>query len=171
MNNRFERLPDQAKIAGVCAGLAAYFGISVTLVRVLFLIGIPLTHFPALLIYGILWVVMPIGQSALAASYSPPVSSQPFFPASFMSSYNSGKSGGLVGGIVLIALGVLFLLDRWLNIDLGDLWPFVLIAIGVWLLFRDRIVKPGSPFGGTDSPADPTRTDIDRSPTDPPKTY
>ncbi len=138
MNNRFERLPDQAKIAGVCAGIAAYIGTSPTLVRVIFLIGIPLIHFPALLIYCILWVAMPIGQSTIAVPFR---TNQPLFPDSFMSSYNSGKSGGLVGGSILIGLGVLFLLDRWFHIDLGDLWPFVLIAIGVWLLFRDKIIK------------------------------
>jgi phage shock protein C len=176
MNNRFERLPDQAKIAGVCAGLAAYFGLSVLLVRVIFLIGIPLTSVPALLIYAILWVVLPVGQTTVVSPY---LASQPVISASFMSSYNSGKSGGLVGGIVLIALGVLFLLDRWLHIDLGDLWPFVLIAVGVWLLFRDRIVKPGSAFNnnpgtnpnpgtGTGTGTDP---DADRRSSDLPKAY
>ncbi len=81
-----------------------------------------------------------------------------------MSSYNTGKSGGLVGGIILIGLGILFLLDRWFDIDLGDLWPFVLIAVGVWLLFRDRITKPGSPFNNS-------TPDTDRTESDPPKTY
>ena len=59
MNKRLERIADQAQIGGVCAGLADYFGIDRTLVRVLFVIGIFLPHFPAVIIYVILWIALP----------------------------------------------------------------------------------------------------------------
>lgn len=45
-------------IAGVCAGLAERFGWSVTLVRFLFLLFIPLAGSPTL-VYLVLWVMMP----------------------------------------------------------------------------------------------------------------
>jgi phage shock protein PspC (stress-responsive transcriptional regulator) len=45
-------------IAGVCAGLAERFGISVTLIRFLFLLFIPLAGSPTL-VYVILWMLMP----------------------------------------------------------------------------------------------------------------
>jgi phage shock protein PspC (stress-responsive transcriptional regulator) len=45
-------------IAGVCAGLAERFGVSVTLIRFLFLIFIPLAGSPTLL-YIVLWILMP----------------------------------------------------------------------------------------------------------------
>lgn len=46
----------------------------------------------------------------------------------------------LIWGLVLVALGILFLLDNLdLNIDvwhiLADLWPVILIAWGGWKLF------------------------------------
>ena len=47
-------------IAGVCTGLAAYFGIDVTLMRVIFaLLGV-LTHGFWIAAYIILWIIMPI---------------------------------------------------------------------------------------------------------------
>jgi phage shock protein C len=47
-------------IAGVCAGLAHHFGLDVTLVRALYvLISILSAAFPGILVYVILWLVIP----------------------------------------------------------------------------------------------------------------
>ncbi len=47
-------------IAGVCAGLANYFGLDPALVRVGYvLLSILSAGFPGLLVYIILWIVMP----------------------------------------------------------------------------------------------------------------
>ena len=47
-------------IAGVCAGLANWLGWDITLVRVLYLvISILSAAFPGILVYIILWIVMP----------------------------------------------------------------------------------------------------------------
>jgi phage shock protein PspC (stress-responsive transcriptional regulator) len=45
-------------IAGVCAGLARRFGVSKTLVRVLFVVSCVLPG-PQVLIYGALWIIVP----------------------------------------------------------------------------------------------------------------
>lgn len=142
MKQRLERISDEAMIGGVCAGLAHYFGLNRTVVRLLFLIGIPLPGFPALLIYGILWIAMP--KQPFGASVNQlTVYSNPIFS---MNPYNPNQPASpdrsLIGGAILILLGVLFLIDRYFDIDFGDLWPFILIAIGLWLIFRDRIKTP-----------------------------
>ena len=47
-------------IAGVCAGIAEYFGWDVTLFRVVYVIfSIISVAFPGILVYIVLWVVMP----------------------------------------------------------------------------------------------------------------
>ena len=47
-------------IAGVCAGIAGYFGWEVTLFRVVFVLASILSvAFPGILVYIVLWVVMP----------------------------------------------------------------------------------------------------------------
>jgi phage shock protein PspC (stress-responsive transcriptional regulator) len=51
-------------IAGVCAGLAAQFGISVTIIRLAFLLGTMIGGGMGLVIYLVLWVVMPYRPSS-----------------------------------------------------------------------------------------------------------
>ncbi|PLX20088.1 MAG: stress-responsive transcriptional regulator [Marinilabiliales bacterium] len=47
-------------IAGVCAGIAEYFGWDIALVRILYLIiSIFSAAFPGIIVYIILWIVMP----------------------------------------------------------------------------------------------------------------
>lgn len=53
-------------IAGVCAGIAEYFGWDITLVRVVYLIlSIFSIAFPGILVYIILWIVMPENRYSL----------------------------------------------------------------------------------------------------------
>jgi hypothetical protein len=49
------------------------------------------------------------------------------------------ERGGLMGGLILIALGILFLADNLLpGFSFGEYWPVLLIVIGVGLLLRPR---------------------------------
>ena len=49
----------------------------------------------------------------------------------------SKQKGSLIGGLVLITLGAIFLVDQFIpRVDFGDLWPVILIVIGVALLFN-----------------------------------
>lgn len=58
--NPLRRSRSKRLIAGICGGLADWLGWDVTLVRVLFvLVSIFSAGFPGLLVYIILWVVMP----------------------------------------------------------------------------------------------------------------
>lgn len=45
----------------------------------------------------------------------------------------------IVAGVMLIALGILFLIDRYFpEIDFRDLWPFLLIVVGVIIIWKGR---------------------------------
>jgi len=60
MNPRLMRSRNKI-IAGVCAGLAEWLGWDVTLIRVLYaLVSILSAGFPGILVYIILWIVMPV---------------------------------------------------------------------------------------------------------------
>ena len=49
-------------IAGVCAGLAEHFGLDPTLLRVVYvLVSLLSAAFPGLLVYIVLWLVIPEG--------------------------------------------------------------------------------------------------------------
>lgn len=45
------------------------------------------------------------------------------------------RSGSVVGGTILIAVGTIFLLDKLLIADIWQYWPLILVAIGVANLF------------------------------------
>jgi phage shock protein C len=144
---RFYRSTSDKKIAGVAAGLGDYFDIDATLVRLLFVI-IAFAGGGGVLIYIILWIVtpeqpftlnQPQNQSAMEnqqSSYgdpNPQVENQPKqqkYP-------ENRKRGNLIGALVLITLGVLFLADEFIpHINFGDLWPIILIVIGIGLLIN-----------------------------------
>jgi phage shock protein C len=55
------------KIAGVCAGIAEYFDVDVTLVRVVLLVSIFIGAGLGLIAYIVAWIVMPDEPSALPA--------------------------------------------------------------------------------------------------------
>ena len=70
MARKYYRIESDKKIAGVCLGLAEYFGIDVTLVRVLFVI-FGLGGGTAVILYVILWIVAPSRPNADAARAEP----------------------------------------------------------------------------------------------------
>lgn len=56
------RSRDNAMIGGVCAGIAEHFGWSVTGTRVAYvLLSILSVAFPGILVYVILWLILPRG--------------------------------------------------------------------------------------------------------------
>ena len=73
---RLMRSVSDRKIAGVCGGVAEYFDIDSTIVRLIWvlLVILPIPLVPAFLGYFIAWIVMPKASScAPAASQQPPI--------------------------------------------------------------------------------------------------
>jgi phage shock protein PspC (stress-responsive transcriptional regulator) len=60
MAKSFHRIESGKKIAGVCLGLADYFDIDVTLVRVLFVVLALASGGVVAVAYVILWLVAPV---------------------------------------------------------------------------------------------------------------
>jgi phage shock protein PspC (stress-responsive transcriptional regulator) len=54
------RVPETKVVAGVCAGLAEQFGVSVTIIRLAFVLGVIVGWGMGLVLYLALWVIMPI---------------------------------------------------------------------------------------------------------------
>lgn len=70
---RLVRSTNDRKIAGVCAGIADYFDIDTTLVRVLWLLA-TLVPGPNILAYIILWIAVPEGPTGVPATSAPAAS-------------------------------------------------------------------------------------------------
>ncbi len=61
MKKKLERLNSTKMIGGVASGLADYFDIDVTLVRVLFLVAF-FAPIPSIIPYIAFWIAMPVKQ-------------------------------------------------------------------------------------------------------------
>lgn len=70
MNSQFTRSKSDRMIGGVCGGLARYFNIDATIVRLLFVLAVLLGG-ASPLIYLVLWVVMPEEQAGVPAAQAP----------------------------------------------------------------------------------------------------
>ena len=57
----WRRSPRGRMIAGVCAGLAEEFGISVTIVRLAFVLAVLFGWGVGIVLYAALWLIMPLG--------------------------------------------------------------------------------------------------------------
>ena len=81
---RLERSVRDSKIAGVCGGLAEYWGVDSTVVRLVWvlLVIFPVPFVPAVLGYFVAWIVMPRAQyPAYAQAPVPPQTAAPQTPA------------------------------------------------------------------------------------------
>ena len=142
-NRRLYRSQKQKTIAGVCGGLGDYFNMDPVIWRVIFVV-LALAGASGILIYIILWIALPEEHSGFqnfedassTGNFSQSNTNNSFksdseFPTSF------SNNGPLWGGIVLIVLGALFLIDKFIpTIHFGDLWPILLIVIGFILLYN-----------------------------------
>jgi phage shock protein PspC (stress-responsive transcriptional regulator) len=91
---RLTRRPDEGRIAGVCAGIAAYLRADVTFVRLAWVI---LSVWPGALVFGaiayvVAWIIVPAasGTESRAATSS---------PARLFRSQTDRKLGGVCGGL------------------------------------------------------------------------
>lgn len=138
MNKKLYRSRKDKMIGGVAGGLGDYFEVDPTLVRILFVVATILGG-SGVLAYIILWIVIPEEQ------YNP----NP--PSTDSTDQKPGETQNVnqqprnqnehpkrnLGGIILIALGVLFLGHNFIpSFHFEDFWPFILIIIGVSLLLK-----------------------------------
>ena len=146
MNSRkLYRSRKDKMIGGVAGGLAEYFDIDPTLVRIIFVVTL-FVGGGGFLAYIILWIVVPeepfvfvppdtSSQSSADGSTANPNPSPS--PAEFYESRHEKRRN--IGGAILIVIGVLFLMDNFVpRFHFGDFWPLILIAIGVGLLLKSR---------------------------------
>jgi len=68
---RLLRSAVDSKIAGVCGGLAEYFGVDSTIVRLIWIVAAILPPFPAIIAYLVAWLIVPLAPPPLPAAPQP----------------------------------------------------------------------------------------------------
>jgi phage shock protein C len=147
---RFYRSTTDRVIGGVAAGLAEYFSLDPVLIRLLFVL-FALFGGGGVLVYIIFWIVIPEKPHNLNQTQNQPTmettqnpqeettySSRPADPGVKKEAPAVKKTkGSLIGGLVLITVGAIFLADEFFpGVNFGDLWPLILIVIGAGLLIN-----------------------------------
>lgn len=158
MASRLYRSRSDRMIWGVCGGLAKYFDMDPTIVRIIAVLLVFVSGF-GILAYIILAIVIPL-EGSKAAEPKDIIKENVEEMKETAGELGREIRSTLVGeenesekitkmrhrrrntfGIILIALGILFLLGSfnlfwWFN--WGNLWPIILVAIGVLIILSAR---------------------------------
>jgi phage shock protein C len=109
VNRRLYRCRHDRRIAGVASGVAEYFGLDVSLVRILWFVSFFVGGFGLLLYIG-LWIIVPLEpftEAELAAS----AAAGPYGVASHLHQTSGESRWSLWIGLVLLLCGALALID------------------------------------------------------------
>ena len=146
MKKKLYRSRKDYMVAGVCGGIAEYFEVDSTLVRLLTVLVILLGG-AGIVAYIIAWIIVPHNPDQVSDDI---FSKREQFKEKVKKgaedvieevkerfesdehSHSSGKNQKLLGGIIIIVVGLIFLLNSFFPwIAIGRLWPLVLIAAGI----------------------------------------
>ncbi len=142
-SKRLYRDTDHQIIGGVASGIAEYFVIDPVAIRIAFVL-LGMFGGGGVLIYLVCWIAIPSKRKS-AETYSSPG----FIPKENENpepvakpSKQIDRNASLIGGLVLIIVGGLFLAERIVpDIHFRDFWPVIFILIGGGLLYRSFINK------------------------------
>jgi len=131
------RKSEKKMIAGVCGGVAEYFGIDPTIVRLAF-VALTFAGGFMIIVYILGWIIMPSRKRDENQRHPTDATTQP---------PNSSGNRVMWLGIILLIVGAGFLLGNfnyfcWWNF--ARFWPVLLIAIGIMILFKSFSVREKS---------------------------
>lgn len=139
------RLPKQGKIFGVCAGLAEYFDMDVTLMRVVYVLITFATGGAMVMLYVILALILPVSDAKKNQNANLEVNDNPIGEKIERLGKDLKENGAIFRarnymGIFLIIIGTWLLLSQFmpdlLNWQWDYVWPILLILAGILVLFR-----------------------------------
>jgi phage shock protein C len=128
---KFRRKAKGKVLGGVCAGLADYFNIDVSLIR-LAMVLLALADGLGILFYILAWIVVP-EEDGEEKKEEGRIEEQ------------SSPNVQVVGGIFLVLLGLYFLVKNYFGLFLPfeKVWPVFLIILGVWVIVTGFNRKEG----------------------------
>lgn len=163
MEKKLYRDEQHKSIGGVCAGLAEYFNVDVSIVRLVFVLALVLKGV-GLIPYIILWIVLPKKPIGYRDPFKPGVNPMPGYDSRYSQPYGDIKidytvppvnqagypiayppqkksNMGMIFGAILIVLGSLFLIDNLdfiPDFDFDLLWPIALVVAGLAVIFSGK---------------------------------
>jgi phage shock protein C len=139
VNRRLYRCRHDRRLGGVAAGVAEFFGLDPTLVRLLWVVSVFFGGISLLLYIG-MWIIVPLEPVSADESGAAATATAPGDPSAAPEGHRhvphgDGRWTTLLGG-VLILFGTLALVDRFLPaLDVEHFFvPAIMIGIGVYLV-------------------------------------
>jgi phage shock protein C len=140
------RSKDDYILAGVCSGLAEYFEIDPTLMRVIFVL-LFIGGGAGFLIYLVLWLIIPkeggkevkVDREKNIKEFANDLGDKAQTVVSeIRSEIKSSKRRGNFFGLVLVVLGTAVIVEKIFPMQLqwDYIWPGILIFLGLYLIFR-----------------------------------
>ncbi|MFA5532074.1 MAG: PspC domain-containing protein [Candidatus Shapirobacteria bacterium] len=140
------RSKDDYILAGVCSGLAQYFEIDPTLMRVIFIL-LFIGGGSGFLIYLVLWLIIPkeggkeikIDREKKVKEFANDLGDKAQTVASeIRSEIKSSKKRGNFFGLVFVILGIAILVEKLVPVQLhwDYIWPGILVFLGFYLIAR-----------------------------------
>ena len=154
MNRRLYKSRTDSLLGGVAGGVAEYLDADPSIVRVIWAILAIVTGGIFVVVYIVMWIVVPDAPASAApvsaapaaaaptdsgdagadsagpAAAGPSVTSEPASPRR-----RSSGGGSLVFGLILVGLGAWFLIREYVpQIDTDLLWPIGLVVLGIVLV-------------------------------------
>ncbi len=151
MYKKLYRSVTDKMLGGVCGGLAEYFSIDPVLIRLIFVLAV-IFGGSGILAYIILWIIIP-KRPYIITPFNADQTKQDTFTeqnsdekkstdtqSNMNFRYDKTKHHrNLFGGIFLIILGGIFLMDNFIpQFNFGDFWPLVLIGLGIAIILNSR---------------------------------
>ncbi len=159
MDKRLYRSRSDRMLWGVCGGLSKYFNIDPTIVRLIAVLSIFL-HGLGILAYIILALVVPLESSTateprdtIRENVEEMKKTASELGGELRSTFTTKKGAPTLApkanssslsilGVFLVVFGLIFLLSSFFNLpwwfNWSYLWPLILVAIGVLLMFSTR---------------------------------
>ena len=157
MNRRLYRSRTDSVLGGVAGGVAEYLDADPAIVRIIWAILAIVTGGMFVVLYIVMWIVVPEARTSTPSASTAPASAAPggapttgpdaAAPTAGEPAESSvsgapapprrGSSGGgtMVLGLILVGLGAWFLIREYVpQIDADLLWPVGLVALGIVLV-------------------------------------
>ncbi len=136
-NKKLQRSSSDKFIGGVAGGLGNYFDTDPVIFRLLFVV-FTFIGGGGFLIYLLLWIFLKSDYDTLIGKdkNTQPNDTHIINPEDEQQQLERKKRGSLIGGSILIAIGLGFLLDEWFNWFNWDIMlPITLVIIGFAIIF------------------------------------
>jgi len=139
MTKKLFRSQTDEMVAGVCGGIAEYFDIDATIIRLAWVL-LTIMGGAGIIAYIICLFVIPKKPIYLASGDDEYIVGAKSLDGNYKEfseeDFTKKNSNSVTGGIALIIIGAIFLLRRYIWFDMEIVWPLMLILGGVYVVYK-----------------------------------